>query len=223
MDYKEKYLKYKKKYIEYKNKYLENVQTEHKPGDSFTKNLIWRRSEKHFLPGKVDIEIIKSAIINSPSSYGIQPYKVLVITDQDTKMKLKKACMNQAQIEECYALFIFCALNNLEKRIDEYVDQTGFEFKKKSMLFYINNSIPNKLEWAKRQAYIALGFAMAAAAEKKIAGCPMEGFEPDDVAKILKLDDDLKPCVLFTVGRHNPNYKLEKRFRFNDIIEDVKL
>jgi nitroreductase len=138
-------------------------------------------------------------------------------------MKLKKACMDQDQIEECYALFIFCAMENVEDRINQFVELTGKTKSKKYMLDWINNKVPSKLEWVKRQAYIALGFAMAAAAEKKIAGCPMEGFVPEDVAKILNLDSNLKPCVLFAVGRHNPNYKLEKRFRFSDIINDVKL
>jgi nitroreductase len=60
---------------------------------------------------------------------------------------------------------------------------------------------------------------MAAAMELNIASCPMEGFKPDEISKILKLDDNLKPCVLLTVGNKNNNYELEKRFRFeyNDI------
>jgi len=73
MSFYEKYLKYKLKY------------TTLKGSSSFIKNLEWRRAEKHFAPGSVDIESIKSAILNAPSSYGIQPFHVLVITNQETK------------------------------------------------------------------------------------------------------------------------------------------
>jgi len=189
---------------------------------SFIENLKWRRAEKHFLPGYIDINPIKLAIINAPSSYGIQPFHVIVITNQKTKEKLKPVCSNQAQITESHCLFIFCALNNLEKRIDQYVEQSGFINKKKWMIDYINK-LPSKIEWAKRQAYIALGFGMAAAMELGIASCPMEGFDPDGISRVLNLDKNLVPCVLLTVGIKNNNYKLEKRFRFknNDIFSFI--
>lgn len=206
MDFYNKYLKYKSKY------------TSTKSSGSFIKNLIWRRAEKHFLPGPVDITPIKSAILNAPTSYGIQPFHVIAITNPKIKSSLKEACNNQAQIEESYCLFIFCAINNLEERINQYVEQSGFIKKKEFMLKYIDKE-PNPLEWAKRQAYIALGFGMAAAMELNIASCPMEGFNPEAISKVLKLNDNLKPCVLLTVGNKNDNYELEKRFRFepNDI------
>ena len=182
---------------------------------SFIKNLIWRRAEKHFSPGFIDINPIKLAIINAPSSYGIQPFRVIVITNKKIKEKLKAVCHNQPQITESYCLFIFCALNNLEERINQYVEQSGFISKKEYMIKYIN-ALPSKIEWAKRQAYIALGFAMAAAMELGIASCPMEGFNSDGISNILNLDKILVPCVLLTVGNKNNNYGLEKRFRFID-------
>jgi len=202
MSYYDKYLKYKLKYINLKG------------SSSFIKNLEWRRAEKHFAPGPVDIESIKSAIINAPSSFGIQPFHVLVITNQEIKKKLKEACDNQTQIEESYCLFIFCALDDLEKRIDEYIKQTGFVKKRKSMIDFINK-LPCKLQWAMMQAYIALGFGMASAMELNIASCPMEGFKPEEVSKVLNLDKNLKPCVLLTVGNKRNDYELENRFRFS--------
>jgi len=199
-----------KKYLKYKSKYNST-----KTNGSFIKNLIWRRAEKHFSPGPVDINQIKSAIINAPTSYGIQPFHVIAITNPKIKASLKEACHKQAQIEESYCLFIFCAIDNLEERINQYVNQSGYVNKKESMLKYIAK-LPCKLEWAKMQAYIALGFGMAAAMELNIASCPMEGFKPEEISKILKLDDNLKPCVLLTVGNKNDNYELEKRFRFEN-------
>jgi nitroreductase len=207
-NYYQKYRKYKLKYMELKK-------------NSFTNNLLWRRAEKHFLPGEVDIEPIKQAIINAPSSYGIQPFQVLLITNKEVREKLKSACYDQLQITECYALFIFCAIKNIEERIEQYVKETGFVEKKKYMLQYIENKskVPDKVEWAKQQAYLALGFGLAAATELKIASCPMEGFIPEQVAKVLNLDSNLVPCVLLAVGRKKDDYELEKRFRFSDVIK----
>jgi nitroreductase len=145
MSYYDKYLKYKLKY------------TNLKGSSSFIKNLEWRRAEKHFAPGPVDIESIKSAILNAPSSFGIQPFHVLVITNQEIKKKLKEACDNQTQIEESYCLFIFCALDDLEKRIDEYVKQTGFVKKRKSMINFISKSLSLQLD-AKMQLLSARAF-----------------------------------------------------------------
>lgn len=198
------------KYLKYKSKY-----TTLKGSSSFIKNLEWRRAEKHFAPGPVDIESIKSAILNAPSSYGIQPFHVIVITDPETKNKLKEACYNQPQIEESYCLFIFCAIDDLEKRIDQYVEQTGFVEKRDSMIKYVRK-LPCKLQWAMMQAYIALGFGMAAAMELNIASCPIEGFKPEEISQVLQLDTNLKPCVLLTVGNKRNDYELEKRFRFSE-------
>lgn len=186
--------------------------------NTFLTNLKWRRAEKHFAPGKVNIEPIKKAIINAPSSYGMQPYHVYLITDQELKEKLKPVCYEQSQIDECYALFVFCVYTNLEKRTDQYVKQTGFEHKRESILKYLK-WLPTKVGWAKQQAYIALGYGLAAASELKIASCPMEGFIPDKLAKILDIGPELEPCVLLAVGKHTTGYKLETRFRFKDIIE----
>jgi nitroreductase len=210
MDCLEKDLKYKKKYNDLKNK-------------SFINNLIWRRSEKTFLPEKVDLEPVKKAIINSPSSFGIQPFKVYLITDQNTKEKLREACNYQKQTVECHGLFIFCAIKDVEERMNQYIKETGGERKRIWIIEYLAK-LPDKLEWCKRQAYIALGFGMAAATELKIASCPMEGFDPIKVSKVLNLNDNYEPCVLLAVGKYNPSgeSKLEPRFRFKDIIEEIK-
>lgn len=253
MDIKEKYNKLKIKYSELKDKY-DNVKDDLKDikqeiekknpkktertveeQNTFLANLKWRRSEKHFAPGWVNIKPIENAIINTPSSYGMQPYHVFVVVDKELLAKLSPACYNQTQINDCHALFIFCVYTDLEARMEQYIDQTDGEKKRESILNYMN-ALPTAIGWAKQQAYIALGYGLAAASELKIASCPMEGFMPPKVAKVLKLKDDLEPCVLLAVGRHvslGPinkkereafkekikDYKLEPRFRFKDIIE----
>jgi nitroreductase len=243
MDIIEKYNKLKEKYLVLKEKYdkskenIKNTEKTVEEPNTFLTNLKWRRAEKHFAPGWVNIKPIENAIINAPSSYGMQPYHVFVIVDKDLKDKLSPACYNQAQIKECHALFVFCVYTDLEARMDEFIEQTDGEHKRESITKYLA-ALPTAIGWAKQQAYLALGYGLAAASELKIASCPMEGFMPPKVAKVLKLKDDLEPCVLFAVGRHvslgpinkkerpeffekMKDYKLEPRFRFKDIIERI--
>jgi len=207
---------------------------------TFLSNLKWRRAEKHFSPGHVDTSMIEKAMVNAPTSYGMQPFHIFRITSIRLKEKLKPACYNQAQITECYALFIFCARTDLNKRKDEFLNAkqppniTGFQ---KAITKFFNrmcglsgNSDATEtdcdlsVEWAKRQAYIALGYALAAATELKIASCPMEGFDANKIKDLLNLDDKYEPCVLLTVGRKNNNYKIEPRFRFpaDELIERME-
>jgi nitroreductase/dihydropteridine reductase len=248
MDIKQKYEKLKLKYIDLSNKHnklksdINIIQDDlqkliEEESNTFLTNLKWRRAEKFFAPGSVNIEPIKTAIINAPSAYGMQPYHVLVIRDKKLKEKLKPVCMDQNQITDCYALFIFCVYTDLEARMNQYIEQNNSEDYRESIISFMNAQ-PNKIAWAAKQAYISLGYALAAATELKIASCPIEGFTPKDVAKILKLEKKLAPVVLFAVGRHvsfGPSdkkdiikfkekikdYKLKPRFRFNDIIEDI--
>jgi nitroreductase len=77
-------------------------------------------------------------------------------------------------------------------------------------------NIQDKVEWAKKQAYLALGFALAAATELKIASCPMEGFITDKVAEILATDPNYIPSVFLALGRHDVNDELKPRFRFSN-------
>jgi len=181
---------------------------------SFLDNLTWRRAVKHFSPGSVDTEQIKQAIINSPSSFGLQPYTVIVVENQDIKKKLRGVCFDQAQIEECSSLFVFCAFRDIDNRIEEFLTRTKAEYLRPIMARFFDN-LPDKLAWCQNQVHIALGFGLAAAAEKKITTCPMEGFIPNKVAEILGLDDNLVPSVLLAVGKEGDNSKLPPRFRFN--------
>ena len=207
---------------------------------TFLSNLKWRRAEKHFSPGHVDTSLIEKAIVNAPTSYGMQPFHVFRITSTRLKKALRPACHNQAQVTECYALFIFCARTNLEKRADEFLKakqppnihsfmKSIVKFLKKRCGLSGNSDSTEtdcdlSIEWAKRQAYIALGYGLAAATELKIASCPLEGFKPDEVKKVLNMDDKYEPCVLLAVGKKNNDYEQEPRFRFpaDELIERIE-
>ena len=140
---------------------------------SFLDNLEWRRAVKHFGPGEVDIEPIVKAMVNAPSSFGLQPYKIYAVQSKDLKEKLKPVSYGQPQVTECHTLFVLCARKDVDVRAEEYLQATGAE-SMRGMLMGFLKYLPDQTAWAARQAYIALGFGLAAAAEEKIASCTME-------------------------------------------------
>ena len=189
---------------------------------SFTNSLEWRRAVKHFGPGEVDTTPIVDAMVNAPSSFGLQPYKILAITDKDIKEKLKPVSYNQTQVTECHTLFILCARNDIKERAEEYLKTTGAESMRDMLMGFVGY-LPDKTAWAAKQAYIALGFGLAAAAEYKIASCPMEGFNSVEVAKILDLPSNLVPVVYLAVGETADDDGSYPRFRFseNDLVQKI--
>ena len=189
---------------------------------SFIDNLEWRRAVKHFGSGEIDIEPIVKAMVNAPSSFGLQPYKIIAVQNKETKEALKPVSYNQSQVTECHTLFVLCARKDVEVRAEEYLKTTGAEGMRDMLMGFIKY-LPDKVAWASRQAYIALGFGLAAAAEEKIASCPMEGFSSAEVSKILNLPDTLQPVVYLAVGEAINEDGTYPRFRFpeSDLITKV--
>lgn len=136
----------------------------------------------------------------SPSSFGMEPWKFLVITNQDLKEKLKPLCWNQPQITTCSHLVVILAAIDAVKPESGEVER---KFKRREMPqdkldFYIKlysshladtlSSDEKIYSWTARQTYIAMGNMMTAAAIKGIDSCPIEGFEKQNVEKALDLD-----------------------------------
>jgi len=189
---------------------------------SFLENLEWRRAVKHFGPGAVETESIVKAMINAPSSFGLQPYKIYAVQNKEIKEKLKPVSYNQPQVTECHTLFVLCARKDVEVRAEEYLKATGAETMR-GMLMGFLSYLPDKTAWSTKQAYIALGFGLAAAAEAKIASCPMEGFNSEEVAKILELPESLTPVVYLAVGQSVEEDGTYPRFRFptSDLLQTI--
>lgn len=190
---------------------------------SFLENLEWRRAVKHFDQGEVDTSKVIKAMVNAPSSFGVQPYKVIAVTNKNIREQLRGVCYNQAQITECHTLFVLCARKNVKERAEQYLQETGAEMVRDMLMGFISY-MPDPVEWAKRQAYIALGFGLAACAEQKIASCPMEGFNAQEVSRILTLDETLVPCVLLAVGTSSDKEgTVYPRFRFaeSDLVQTI--
>lgn len=196
---------------------------------SFLEKLNWRFATKAFDSQKIvkdeDIQKIKDSIRLAPSSYGLQPFRVVVVTDQDLKNKLKLASFNQSQVSDCSHLFVFVSKTDLQTRIGEYCDlikdssglfdRIKFEAGARTFFGLKGLDEEKKLRIASNQSYIALGFAMAACAELEIDSCPMEGFMPSEYKDILKLEHDEVTSVVLAVGYRKEDPKFKKT-RFSE-------
>ena len=181
---------------------------------SFLNRLEWRRAVKHFGEGELDTASIQRAIIAAPSSFGLQPYRVYAVRNKELKTALRAVSFDQAQVTECDTLFVFCARSDVNERAEEYLKTTGAESLRQMLTGFLA-SRGDLTDWAARQAYIALGFAMAAWMEEEIASCPMEGFMSSEVSKILDLPSTLVPVAYLAVGEDaGPEATPYPRFRF---------
>lgn len=177
--------------------------------------LHWRYATKK-MDAKKDVpqdklDIILEAIRLAPTSSGTQPFELLVVTDKDQLEKIRAAASDQAQITDGSHLLVFAAWDNYTaERIDTVtelnVEARGdipmlkqyYENLKKS---YLPRDAHVNFEHAARQAYIALGFALVAAAEQEVDSTPMEGFDPAKVDEILGLKArGLRSVVLLPLG-----------------------
>jgi nitroreductase/dihydropteridine reductase len=192
-----------------------------KESNTFLSNLEWRRAVKHFGSKPVNTESIINAITNAPSSFGLQPYRVIAVRSKELKEQIRAVSYDQAQVTECDTLFVFCARTDLNERAEEYLKTTGAEMIRDMLTGFISY-LPDKTAWAARQAYIALGFGLAACAELQIPSCPMEGFTASEVHRILGLSDNLQPSVMLAVGSAAENDGTWPRFRFSkeDLIDE---
>ncbi len=183
------------------------------PSGSFLQNLEWRRAVKHFGTEPIDPTMIVKAMINAPSSFGLQPYRILCIRNKELKKKLRVASFDQPQVTECHTLFVLCARTDIETRFEEYVKETNAKISRAAFLEYLED-IPDKTNWSKCQTYIALGFGLAACAEQQIASCPMDGFHVSEVRNILGLPPTLEPCAYLAVGSSTNQDCRWPRYRF---------
>lgn len=189
--------------------------------NTFLGNLEWRRAVKHFGGEAIDIGPVVKAIVNAPSSFGMQPYRVIAVRSAELKEQLRGVAYGQAQVTECDTLFVFCARTDLNARAEEFINESGAEAIRGMLTQFLEN-IPDGAGWASRQAYIALGFALAACAELHLPSCPMEGFTGSEVSRILELPHSLRPVVMLAVGSPAEDDGVWPRFRFSesDLIDE---
>ena len=183
-------------------------------------NLNWRYATKKFDATKKissqDLNTLKEAVRLSASSYGLQPYKVIIVENPEIREKLKAAAYGQTQITDASQIFIFANDLNLgADSVDAYINTIsetrgvpadalgGFSDMMKGTIS--NLSVEAKNIWTAKQTYIALGTLLTAASELKIDATPMEGFNAAAFNEILGFDKlGLNASVIATVGyRHD--------------------
>jgi len=182
-----------------------------------------------------DINFILEAGRKSPSSFGMEAWKFLVITNDELKEKLKPFCWNQPQITTCSHLVIILA------RIESVKPESGLpeaRFKRREMPqdkldFYLNlyaehlketlSSDENIYSWTSKQSYIALGNMMTAAAYVGVDSCPIEGFEKEKIEEVLELDTTKYQlsCVL-PFGYRLNEQSTQQRLPFEEVVEFIK-
>ncbi len=164
--------------------------------------LNWRYATKKMDPSKTvsqaKLDKILEAVQLAPTSSGLQPFEVIVVTNPEVKAKLRGAAFDQSQITDGSHVLVFAAWDNYtESRIDAVVDHlvaerdipreavSGYYDNLKSMLLPRDAEV--NFEHAARQAYIALGIGLTAAAFEEVDATPMEGFVPAQVDEVLGL------------------------------------
>ena len=213
-------------------------------GQQVVEQLQWRYATKIFDADKKisddDWQSLEDTLVLSPSSYGLQPWKFIVVTDSAIRASLVEHSWNQRQVADASHLLVFAVKKQMtEADVDRYVDRVvevrGGDAE--SQQGYRNMMVRDivdgprgqgeaSTQWAKLQSYIALGNFMSAAAMMGIDTCPMEGFVPDKYDEILGLGDrGLTSAVLCPAGYRSDADKYDNlpkvRFDAADMIERI--
>ena len=183
---------------------------------SFIDQLNWRYATKRMISDKIvpqeKINTIVEAIRLSASSYGLQPYHLVVVQDKELLEKIQSIAYNQPQVGEASALIVFAVWDKAtSERIDTFFDLIASERKipvealagYKGMVSGTVNGLDEATAfgWMSRQAYIGLGTGLAAAAIEEVDSCPMEGFNSAGLDELLGLSEKrLKSVVVMAVG-----------------------
>ena len=177
--------------------------------------LNWRYAAKAMNGDKVSpekIDNIIEAISLAPTSSGLQPFEIIVITNQEVKDEIKPIAWNQSVVSDCSHLIVFAAWDTYtEDRINKMFDLTntvrgtkneGWENYRQMLLgSYPKQDAEINFNHAAKQAYIALSQAIIAAAFQGVDSTPMEGFDADALDKILGLrEKGLRSCVMLPIG-----------------------
>lgn len=159
---------------------------------------------------KID-RIIEAARL-APTSSGLQPFEIIVVTNPETRAKIQQIAWNQAQVTEGSHLLVFAAWDNYTaERINHMFDLTnderGFKnegweaYRQKLLAAYPQRDAAVNFEHAARQAYIAFGMAIAQAAFEGVDSTPMEGFDPAKLDEILGLrEKGLRSVTILPLG-----------------------
>ena len=203
--------------------------------------LSFRYATKEFDSAKVISPEEKQALLSSlhlsPSSFGLQLWKFFVIEDADLREKLKAESWGQGQVTDASMFVVLAAETNLdEARVDKWITRLAevqgapieklAGYKEVLMGFVYSMNETQKVEWAKKQVYIALGQLMTSAAMLGIDTCPLEGISPVAYDDILGLKEKgFTTAVACAIGHRSATDKHanhpKARFSISDIVETL--
>lgn len=201
----------------------------------FLKAMDFRHACKRFdTEKKIPQEQFESIIEvarKSPSSFGMEPWRLIVIRDEKLRKALKASCWNQNQITECAELVIFTTDNDIVRSESPYVkkmfDRRGMPAEMVETYLGVYANFIKPLEddeillenWTAKQCYIAMANMMTYAATLEIDSCPIEGFDKEEVEAILDIEYGHSVAVICAFGyRINPQSK-QMRLDTKQIVE----
>lgn len=186
-------------------------------------DLNWRYAVKEFdntkKVSKEDLETVLEALRLSASSFGLQPWKFVVVEKQELKDQLLEHSWNQKQVVDASHVLVLCRpLNFSAENVESFIQSTAntrgqdlasLEGYKNMMTGFIGRMSEEKLqEWMKNQIYIALGNVLTVCAQMRIDSCPMEGFIAPKYDKVLGLaEHGLTSVLVCPIGYRASNDK----------------
>jgi nitroreductase len=207
--------------------------------NDFTKAMNFRHACKVFDETKKisdeNMHYILEAGRKSPSSFGMEAWKFLVITNEELKAKLRPFCWDQVQITSCSHLVVVLAgIENV--KVESGIPKKRFmrrDMPQEKLDFYLDiyakhlaktlSTDENIYAWTAKQSYIALGNMMTAAAYIGIDSCPIEGFEKENVEEVLGLDTNkYQVAVIVPFGYRLNEQSTQLRLPFEEVIEFIK-
>lgn len=209
--------------------------------NSIIEQLNWRYATKAFDPTKKitteQLHTIKEALRLTPSSFGLQPWYFLFVSDNQLRTQLKAVSWNQSQVVDCSHHVVICRKAEMTNAyIDEYIASTAASRSMnvsdlQSYAQMMKGFLSSKTEaqiahWMEKQCYIALGQLMTVCAQMKIDACPMEGFDPDQYNEILQLPSKgLRVVVTCPIGFRADSDKYAKlakvRWPMQSVVSEI--
>jgi len=205
---------------------------------TFEESLKFRHACKIFDESKKipqeDLEFILDAGRRAPSSFGMEAWKFLVITNEELKAKLRPHCWDQVQITSCSHLVVILA------GIESVKPESGIpkkrfarrEMPEDKLEFYLNlyanhlketlSSDENIYAWTAKQTIFAAANMMSAAAVKGVDSCPIEGYDKDAVEVLLELDKSkYRLSMLLPLGYRINEQSTQQRLSYDEVVECI--
>ena len=180
------------------------------------KALEWRYATKKFdseaiIPQET-IDLLKEAFNLTASSYGLQPVKMLMVSNKSTLSDLVPLSMNQKQVGQASHLCVFCVETTIDeayiraffdriKSVNNTPDEVLDPFRSSVISSFEQKSEDEIFKWGAKQAYLAMGNMLTVCATQGVDACPMEGFNPEEYDRFFKLKEQgLRSVLIMPIG-----------------------